>query len=114
MIFDAGVMNFTMEAVSTSLEVVKFNAKEYTAHSGAASAKADYMAVGVVDMRMRHQSHLWAHDTSGSEGEGWTPDMDITKPIQVRFLINGGKVTAYVGNDAGGESFSGMRTGTPR
>ena len=113
LIFDAGFYNFTMEAVSASIDVVKYDSKKYAAQTETKLEKADYMAVSVIDMQMRHQGHLWTHDISGEEGEGWTPDMDITKPVEVRFLINGGKVKAYIGNSPS-EAFSGMLTGTPK
>lgn len=110
-VFDAGYWDYTVEAVSASLDVVKFNAKDYAALWGSAPAKADYMAIGTIDMRIRHQSHVWTHSYR-SEGEGGAPETDVTMPVEVCFLITGGQVKAMIGIHPGDEGFSGMLIGT--
>lgn len=104
--FDAGYLNYTIEAASASLEVVQFNEADCAARWGSVPAKADQMAIGTIDMVMRTQA--WAHlHGYRSEGEGSASDEAYEMPADVCFLIAGGQVKAYIGIHPGDDAFSG-------
>ncbi len=110
--FVAGYMNYTMEAVSASIEVVKFNEQACIDLWGSVPAKADYMAIATVDLSMRLQSHISTQTYMG-QGESWAyEDEEIIIPAEICFLITGGQVQAYIGVHPEEKAFSGLLVGT--
>lgn len=109
--FIAGYMNYTIEAVSASIEVIKFNEQMYNEFWGGEPVTADFMAIATVDMSMRSQSHISTQSYMGP-GEGGGYDEEIIFPVEICFLITGGQVKAYIGIHPDEKAFSGMLIGT--
>lgn len=104
----------TMEAVSADIEVVPYDAKAFGAVWSDAPAKADYMAMATIDMKMRVDTYSKTYQHFMGEGEGGGSDESIMIPVEIGFVITGGQVKAYIGVDPEGTPFPGMLIGTVR
>lgn len=104
----------TIEAVSADIEVIPYNAKAFGALWGSAPAKADYMAMATIDMKMRVDTDIKTYQYFQGEGSGGGSDESITMPVEIAFLITGGQVKAYIGVHPEEKPFSGILIGTLR